>query len=106
MKVFDFPQYGPEWWGVRRGVPTASNGKRIITPAKWEYAKAATEYAWELAADKYDPLYGFHEDYATAAMKNGTIMEPEARRWYEFEADCRRLSLATPRRREAAKKVK
>jgi hypothetical protein len=25
---------------------------------------------------------------ATAAMRNGTATEPEARRWYEFEHDC------------------
>ncbi len=85
MKVFDFDQYSQEWWDVRRGVPTASEFNRIVTPAKWQMGEGAKTYACELVAQAYDINYGETSDFATAAMRNGTIMEPEARRYYELE---------------------
>jgi hypothetical protein len=88
MKVFDFPQYSPEWWKVRQGVPTSSNAHKIIMPAKGELSKQADDYACDLVAEKYDAYYGIQEDYVSAAMKNGSIMEPESRRFYEFERNC------------------
>lgn len=86
--IHDCPQYSPEYWAVRRGVPTASNASRIITPAKAVMSSQAEAYACELIAEKYDAYYGIQDEYVTAAMKNGTIMEPEARRFYEFEMNC------------------
>lgn len=88
MKRYDFAQYTPEWDAIRRGIATASGASKIITPAKGELSKSMVDYAYELIADTYDPMYGYREDYVSAAMKNGIVMEPEARRWYEFEADC------------------
>ncbi len=88
MKRFDFKQYTPEWDAIRRGKPTASGASKIITPAKGELSKSMIDYAYELVADIYDPFYGVREDYVSAAMKNGIIMEPEARNWYELEANC------------------
>ncbi len=85
MKRFDFPQYSPEWWAVRRGVPTASCFDQIVTPTKGELSKSSVGYAHQLIADALDPDYGRVSDFATAAMRNGTIMEPEARRYYTFE---------------------
>lgn len=87
MKAFTFPQYSDEWWAARRGVPTASEFGNIITPAKGQYAAAADTYINQLIADKFDPCYGPKDEFATAAMRNGTILEPEARRFYEFERD-------------------
>lgn len=84
----EFKQYEPAWWDAHRGRPSASNFAKIITPAKGDYSKSAVEYAYELVAELYDPEYGMVSDYASAAMRNGTIMEPEARRFYEFERDC------------------
>lgn len=88
MKVFDFKQYSPEWWQTRRGIPTASEFNRIVTPAKWQMASGAETYACELVAQTYDLGYGFSSDQATTAMRNGTIMEPEARRYYELQREC------------------
>lgn len=85
MKCFEFGQYSPEWWAVRRGVPTASEFSRILTPAKWQYAAGAETYACELVGQHYDLTYGEVTEYATAAMRNGTIMEPEARRYYSLQ---------------------
>ena len=84
MKIIDCQQYTPEWWLARRGLPTASVASRIITPAKGEYSKSADGLICELLAQQYDPSYGVYDDYQTAAMKNGSLLEPEARRFYEF----------------------
>jgi hypothetical protein len=85
VKVIDCDQYTPEWWNARRGVPTASEFARIVTPAKGDYSKQAEGYICQLIADLYDPFYGQQEDYVSAAMKNGTMMEPEARFFYEMK---------------------
>lgn len=88
MQVFDFPQYSPQWWAIRRGVPTGSNADRVIMPKKAQLSSQAEGYACDLIAEKYDAYYGQQDEYVTAAMKNGTIMEPESRRFYEFTRDC------------------
>lgn len=87
MRVVSDEQYTPEWWAARRGLPTASNFGKIITPAKGEPSKQAYEYACELIAQLYDPYYGEVDDYKSAAMKNGTILEPEARAFYQVVRD-------------------
>lgn len=89
MKILSDTQYSPEWWNARRGLPTASNFGRIITPARGDYSKQAEGYIYELIASLYDPNYGVVEDYQSAAMRNGTILEPEARRFYQFSRGVR-----------------
>lgn len=84
MLTFEFDQYSPEWWDLRRGVPTASEFDSIITPAKAEPSKGMAAYAHRLIADLYRPDYGMAEEYVTNAMSNGTLLEPEARKWYQF----------------------
>jgi hypothetical protein len=87
MQIIECAQYSAEWWAARRGVPTASEFSRIITPAKWQYAKGAATYMQELIADLYDPTYGMHEEYVSRVMAIGTQREPEARRYYEFSRE-------------------
>jgi hypothetical protein len=87
MKIFNFEQYTPQWFKQRRGVPTASDFHRIITPAKWQYAAGADSYINDLIADRYRPCYGYVDDRITTAMAEGSTMEPTARRFYEFERD-------------------
>lgn len=87
MKILCAKQYTPEWWAARRGKPSVSNFHRIVTPKKWEWATGAESYAAELIGECYDYNYGPQSEYATVAMKNGTIMEPAARRFYEFETN-------------------
>lgn len=84
MKIIDCAQYSAEWWEARRGLPTASEFSRIVTPKKWEYASGSTTYMQELIAELYDPLYGMHDQYVSHAMAKGSYMEPECRRYYEF----------------------
>lgn len=88
MIVHNFAQYSDEYWQAKKGKPSASNFNRILTPAKWEYASGAYTYACELVAQDYDYNYGMNDEFATAAMRNGTIVEPEARRAYEFYCGC------------------
>lgn len=85
MRVITKTQYDESWWSARRGVPTASQFGRICTPATGKYASGASTYICELIADLYDPEYGIVDDYQSAAMKNGTMLEPEARAFYEFD---------------------
>lgn len=81
-------QYSSEWWSARCGIPTASEFARILTPKTLTMGAGAQSYINELIAQQFDPNYGLVEGYVSAAMKNGTIMEPEVRRTYEFEYDC------------------
>jgi hypothetical protein len=85
--VHDCKQYSRQWWDVRRGVPTSSEASRIITPKTAELSGQVDAYACDLIAEKYDAYYGQHEDYVSSAMKNGTLKEPESRRFYEFQRD-------------------
>lgn len=87
MKIYDqFAQYTPEWWALRRGVPTASEFGRIITAAKAEFAAGHKSYINDLIGDELDPEYPRVNDGATIAMKRGTVLEPEARALYELWA--------------------
>ncbi len=91
MKVFDFPQLSEEWWTIRRGVPTASNFGRIITPIKGKYASAARSYMYELIAELANPLKPWEgqqsQPFRSTAMQYGTDTEPEARRAYSMLTD-------------------
>lgn len=51
----------------------------------WPQSEARFGYICQLIADVYDPEYGLAEEYVSKAMATGTLMEPEARKWYEFQ---------------------
>jgi hypothetical protein len=94
VKIFrDFKQYEPEWWAVRRGVPTASELHRIITPlGVLSKSETSHGYLCQLLGDRLRSDYGGNEDennYVSAAMKNGTLMEPEAIDYYEARRDAK-----------------
>lgn len=93
MKTFDFAQYSNEWWSTRRGVPTASDFNRIVTPAQWKFAEGAKSYAVQLVADTLDPYYGLRDESSTKEMRAGTLAEPEHRQWYEMfrEVDVKQI---------------
>lgn len=88
MKIHYCTQASPEWWELRRGIPTASGFDRILTPtgkksAQWD------GYIAELAADTQCQTPSFFSQYGvrTGAMEHGTATEPDARRWYSVERD-------------------
>lgn len=82
---FDFAQGSPEYWAKRRGVPTASEASRIITAVEGKPSKGGFGYACELVAQIYDPSYPRMDGFASSAMRNGQLMEGEARAWLEME---------------------
>lgn len=86
MKVFTFQQKSPEWWAIRRGLPTASEFHRIITPKTHKPSAAQSEFINELIAEVVDHEYSQQPDqlYTSVAMELGTINEPACRSWYEF----------------------
>lgn len=88
VQIFDCQQTGPEWWLVRRGIPTASNFGKILTPAKGELSKQADDYIAELIADRAALQPPISTDHPMSRdMANGVNMEPEARRWYSMNGD-------------------
>ena len=75
-------QRSPEWVALRRGRPTASRLKDIMTPVKCEYSKSATKYMASLIADCFDTdidgmLEG--EKYSNYWTSRGIDLEPLAR---------------------------
>lgn len=81
MIEMHMPQGSPEWWAVRRGIPTGSQFGRIITPKKGEYASGADTYAAELIAESLGWQSGFHGSPDT---ERGNRLEKEALRWLSF----------------------
>ena len=92
MKILAMPQYSPEWWSARRGIPTSSEAGRIITPATGKPAEGATTYAAELIAAS---LGWFSSFKGTDDTERGTMLEPEARRWLGDYAALKLRSCAT-----------
>lgn len=87
MRIIECEQYSDPWWEARRGVPTASNFDKLLTAKTQKLSAQAIGYAHQLVGEKYDLSYGQHEDTATAAMRTGTILEPQIRRLFEMERD-------------------
>lgn len=81
MKIHYCDQYSEEWALLRNGIPTASNFDRIVTPTG-KLSAQRQKYLWQLAGER---LAGKPEEtYKGAAMERGTVMEAEARSFYEL----------------------
>lgn len=86
MKVVDCKQGTVEWYMARRGLPTASQFNRIITPKTGKASSSQLPLICELIADM--AMNGAPmgvESYTSRAMQAGIDTEPDARRWYDFE---------------------
>jgi len=82
MIVHQVEQGSPEWHEVRRGVPSASNFKNILT-ARGKPSQASRKYALQLAREQ---LFGLEESTPiNLDMQRGRDLEAEAVRSYEFE---------------------
>lgn len=84
MKRYDCEQYSQEYWGFRRGVPTASEFHKIITPKTMAPSASAEKYICRLIGDKFDLLYP-RTGPTSADMRRGLELEPESRNWASFE---------------------
>ncbi len=85
MIVHKCEQLSPAWFEARKGIPTASQFGRILTPKTMKLSAAADEYICELVAERFC-LIPPAEKTLNAAMRHGVEYEPEARRWFEFDA--------------------
>src|SRR5690242_20612962 len=82
LRIFDCAQNSPEWYEVRRGVPTSSNFAKIL--AKGE-GKTRRRYLHDLAAEI---LTGAREDgFSNEHTERGHVMEDDARNLYAFARD-------------------
>jgi hypothetical protein len=84
--LHDMEQGSPEWFAARRGVPTASQFHRILTPKTLKMSSQADGYMNELLAEW---LIGETCDGSASSgwMERGNDLEPLAARWYAFEHD-------------------
>lgn len=86
MKIIPCEQYRPEWWEARRGIPTASQFHRFMTPKTNKFGAGAESYILELIAAKMRPEAAFLTDRPmTRDMEHGAAMEGEARKFYAME---------------------
>jgi len=83
MKIHLMEQGSDLWFAIRKGVPTASNFHRIITPAKRKYSSQAEDYILELIGDKFSeiPPEGV-ENFTNRAVRWGEWCEGKARDYF------------------------
>lgn len=85
MIELDVPQYSPEWYFARLGMPTASQFSRILTAKTRKLAAGSETYMHELLSEWLTGIpYSFD---ASGYMERGTQLEPEAVAWYEWETN-------------------
>ncbi len=81
MIIEDVVQGTPEWYKIRLGIPTASCFDKLVTTTGIP-SKQRQKYMYQLAAER---ITGIGEDnYQSAAMLRGKIVEEEARNMYAF----------------------
>lgn len=80
MRVVDVIQGSEQWEQIRKGVPTASNFDRIITPAKGQLSAEYKAYAAELLAETMCDVVPM---LPTQWMEWGSENEPYAVEAYE-----------------------
>lgn len=83
MIVHEMEQYSPEWWEVRKGIPTASCADKLLTPTG-KLSAQSKGYINELIAESM----GFGEEpYTNEWMERGRVLEAEARAYCELMLD-------------------
>ena len=87
MITHDCIQLSPAWFELRRGIPTACNFDRILTPKTMKLAAAADDFICELIAERFHlgPIHDLGPS-PSKAMLHGTNTEPEARRFYAMDS--------------------
>lgn len=82
MKVFHFEQYSPDWWKAREGLPTSSCADKILTPTG-KLSAQSKGYINTLIAERLG--FGDEPIEPTEWMQRGTLLEEDARAFYEFD---------------------
>lgn len=87
MRILDVPQYSPEWWAARAGVPTASNADRILTAAG-KPSSSQSAYMAELIDEIVRPRDERPSDEQSFGgnrhTERGNELEPKARAWHSL----------------------
>lgn len=96
MKISNHQQCSVEWLKARLGIPTASEFDALLTPEfKIRNGEMPKSYLAKKLAEKLtgDYMAGLQ----TFDMEQGTLMEEEARPWFELETnmDVRKVGLVT-----------
>jgi len=84
MQVIDCIQQTPEWFLIRKGIPTASCFSQIITSTGKLSASLDKYLALLIAESK---LMAARDWIGNEHTERGNLLEPEARRAYEWETD-------------------
>lgn len=84
MRISEYEQGTPEWLLERIGKISASRVSDVIT-ATGKPSASAGKYLDSIIAEMLmgEPI----ETFISSAMQRGTELEPEARAWYELQAD-------------------
>lgn len=80
------------WHEARRGIPTASEADKIITPVRGKPAAEASRYAYQLLAERLLNATGTTLD-GLPYLERGKQCEPEAVAEYQFENDCKLIEV-------------
>jgi hypothetical protein len=96
LEVHNMDQGSPEWFAVRRGLPTASNFATIMAKGRsGGESKTRQTYLYKLAGERItgDPMDNFSNHH----MERGHEMEPEARQLYAFlnDAELKQVGFVT-----------
>lgn len=87
MQIIDCLQRSPEWWRIRRGLPTASSFDKLLTPARMKPSASQDSWICELVAERFASVWPNEGGYVSSSMQHGIDTEDTARRWYEFDND-------------------
>ena len=85
MKHHEVTQGSPEWYDLRRGIPTASCFGRICTASQGQYATGATTYMAELIARACGAFVPGDDFQGSPDTERGNYLERDARRWLRFQ---------------------
>lgn len=84
MIIIHCDQQDATWFAERRGIPTASRFSDIVTPTGKKREGYSRElYIHELVAERMSGTIQPH--YVSPSMERGTMLESEARAWYELK---------------------
>lgn len=91
MRILKMPQGSAAWWEARRGLPTASDFDKIVTPVRGEFSRQSVKYIDQLIADTVSLSPTWFSDRGgkppNTAIENGVLRENESRKWYSLHHD-------------------
>lgn len=87
MQIIFCEQRSQEWWDHRRGIVTASQFHRIITPKTMKPSSQQDDLIHELIGQKFANVWPQDDQYISPDMQAGIDNEAIARSWYEFETN-------------------